>query len=375
MKQLPVVLKSALRHALAPVLNGCWFHWRRHRLEVTRSGQPLKPGITAVVVARNEAYLIPFCLESLLGAVDQIVCVDNGSDDDTLARLVEFRDHNAHNLDVEVLSMPDALLGDCREAALGHTKHEWHLRWDADMVCRTTGTETLIALRRKVLADDRPRSVQLPRTNLHGDLRHTLRLYPTVDPGEPILMRASRQLRYQEFGRFDSVRIPLHYRHVADLGRYYVHCAGLKSDKNLLHRFHYFTWREALAAAPDAMTRRALLDFEAFKRRRNLDLFGTNDSRALKFRFQRQLAHNLQPYDPMIHGPYPEVLRHELERPDPRFEVLYRDGRPYLRLDRSDREMLEYQPTADDLAWDPEIFFRRVLTPAQCSKLGITTEP
>lgn len=368
-------LKAGARRVLAPGLDAGWYRWRRRRLEVTRGGEPPRPGITAVVVARNEGYMIPFCLESLLGAVDQIVCIDNGSADDTLARMREFRSTHGSEVDIEVVSMTGALLGECREAGLERTRCQWHLRWDADMVCHTTGAEAFAALRRRVLNDDRPRTIQLPRTNLFGDLRHTLRLWPVVDPGEPILMRFSRHVRYQEFGKFDTVRVPFHYRQLKDSGRYCAHCAGLKSDENLIHRFHYFAWREAVNTAPAGAARHALSDFDAFQRWRNLEFFGTNDPCSLKFRFQRQMVYHLQRYDPAVYGPYPDVLRRELERTDPRFEVLYRDGRPYLRLDRADREMLDYRPTAEDLAWDPEALLKRFLTPQEYAKLGISALP
>jgi len=365
------VLKSSARHLVAPILHLGWYRRRRYRLEVTSNRQALKPGITAIVAARNEAYLIPFCLESLVGAVEQVVCVDNGSSDATLALMHEFQTRRAADLDVEILSMPGALLGECRQAALQLTRHEWHLRWDADMVCRTTGPETFSRLCRRVLTDDRPRTIQLPRTNLVGDLHHTHRLLPVIDPGEPILMRFSQLINYREIGRFDVIRVPLSYRQVVDKGHYYVHCAGLKSDENLIHRFHYFAWREAVNAAPDASSRHALADFEVFKRQRNLELFGTNSPSSLKFRYQRQLVYHLQRYDETVYGPYPEVLCSELKRPDPRFEVIYDGGRPYRRLDRADREMLDYRPTDEDLAWDPEAFLRRFFTPAQCLQLGI----
>lgn len=359
------------RRVLAPVLHAGWYRRRQRRHELTRQGERLRPGITAVVAARNEGYLIGLCLESLLGAVDQIVCIDNGSDDGTLGRMQEFAAAHRANVDVEVLSMPGALLGDCREAGLQRTRHAWHLRWDADMVARTTGPETLAELRARVLNDDRPRTIQLPRTNLWGDLRHTVRLSPVIDPGEPILVRFSQQIEYREFGKFDAVRVPLHYRQVADAGRYYVHCGGLKSDVNLIHRFHYFAWRGAVNAARDEAGRQAVGDLETFKHVRNALLFGTDDRRAVKFRWQRQFVYHCTRYDPDRYGAYPDVLRTELERATPRFEVVYRDGRPYLRRDRDDAEMLDYRPTPADLAWAPEAFLARFLTSTELSALGI----
>lgn len=342
----------------------------RGRLEVARDGTPLRPGITAVVAARNEAYTIPFCLRSLVGFVDQIVCIDNGSDDDTLSRMNQFKTECAGRIEVDILSLPGALLGECREAGLSMTRYQWHLRWDADMVAKTSGPESLIPLRLRVLADDRPRAIQLPRTNLFGDLHHALAHLPSEDPGEPILVRFDRNVHYREYGKFDVIRLPLYFRQTRERPRYYFHLQGLKSDANLLHRFHYFEWRRVANAAEGPGGGRSPEDFETFKRQRNLELFGTADERAVRFRFNRQLMYVLVRFDPERYGSYPEVLAEEL-RGRQRFEVLYRNGRPFQRLDREDREMAGYEPSRADMEWDAEAFLRRFLTPAQVAQIGL----
>src|SRR5262245_55675788 len=97
-------LKAALRPPLAV---GIWPVVRpfRGRIERTRAGGSLVPGITAVVAARNEAYTLPFCLRSLIGFADQIVCVDNGSDDGTLALMEAFKAEHGGDVAVDVVSM------------------------------------------------------------------------------------------------------------------------------------------------------------------------------------------------------------------------------------------------------------------------------
>jgi hypothetical protein len=110
--------------------------------------------------------------------------------------------------------------------------------------------------------------------------------------------------------------------------------------------------------------------FDAFTQRRNLELFGTTDPQSLKFRYQRQLSYHLTTYDTEQFGDYPEVLKNELSRQQ-RFEVLYRDGRPWLRVDREDPEMVGYEPTPEDLDWDPEAFLRRFLDAEQCRLIGV----
>jgi glycosyltransferase involved in cell wall biosynthesis len=341
----------------------------RGTLERSRDGEDLRPGITAVISARNEDYTIPFCLRSLVGVVDQVVCIDNGSDDTTLTEMERFREEHGDEIDVEIASMPGALLGDCRNEGLRRTRHQWHLRWDADMVATTSGPDSILEVTGRALADDRPRTIQLARTNLFGDLWHTQRLTDVIEPGEGFLMRFGKHVRYQEFGRFDAVRVPFYYQQAREPTSHIFHLAGLKSAENLIHRFHYFTWRETVnreGAALDS-ERRTL---EGFIRQTNLELFGTNDPRSVKFRYLRQAAYHLVRYDSDRYGAYPEVLEAELDGPQ-RFEVLYRDGRPWMRVDHEDDEMAGYEPTEEDLAWDPEEFLRRFLTDNQCAELDV----
>ena len=68
--------------------------------------------------------------------------------------LHKLSDHAVEKIEVDILEMPGALLGDCREAGLNATRYQWHLRWDADMVCKTSGEESMIQLREKVLKSE-----------------------------------------------------------------------------------------------------------------------------------------------------------------------------------------------------------------------------
>jgi hypothetical protein len=191
-----------------------------------------------------------------------------------------------------------------------------------------------------------------------------------IDAGESWLMRFGRGIHYTELeGKFDVVRPPLYYSHRREPGRHIFHLAGLKSDENLIHRFHYFAWREAVNREGDALGPE-LRTLDGFKRRRNLELFGTDDPRSVKYRYRRQLAYHFVRYDPHRYGDYPEALREELAKPQ-RYEVVYRDGRPWTRIDREDSEMMAYQPTPEDLEWDPEVFLRRFLGPEECRVIGV----
>jgi glycosyltransferase involved in cell wall biosynthesis len=363
-KNLRTALRPPLARVLWPLLQPV-----RGRIERGRDGRRLLPGITAIMAARDEDYTIRFALRSLVGFADQIICVDNGSVDRTLEEMEAFKEEYADRVDIEVLSMPGKLVGELWEAGLDRTRHEWFSPWDADMVAKTTEPADIRQFRTRMLADPRPRIISLPHTNLFGDLQHVLRLNPVNDPGEPKLFRFGRNIGYREYGRYYAVRLPLYFVHAAEREQLWSHLAGIKSTENLMHRFHYWEWRDTVNREGDALDP-ALRDLDEFKRRRNEELLGTNEPRSLKWRYMRQLSYMLAPYDPKKSGDYPEVLGEELSRPQ-RFEVVYRDGRPWNRIDREDEEMLGYEPTAEDLAWDPEAFLRRFLSADECRQVGI----
>ncbi|MDP6908200.1 MAG: glycosyltransferase family A protein [Flavobacteriales bacterium] len=343
-------LKSIIRKVLSVLLYHGWYKWVTS-WNKARNGRLLKNGICAVVSAKNEAYIIPFCLKSLLGIVDQIVCIDNGSDDGTLQVMQDFKTRFGDRIEVDVLEMPGALLGDCRNAGLEHTRYKWHLRWDADMVCRNSGPDDMKLLRQEVLNNDRPRTIQLPRTNLRGDFHHTRKNLPAIDPGEPILVRFGKDIKYVEYGKFDVIKVPFYYAIEKQKKRYYFHCEGLKSDDNLIYRRQYFEWREAFNMHTDASRPSEIFNFELFKKNWCEKEFETTDTKELKWRFQREFCNRLEKIDEQLFGEYPDVLKAEMKNENTRFEVVLKNGKPYCRIDRFDKEMLHYKPTESDLKW------------------------
>ena len=206
-------------------------------------------------------------------------------------------------------------------------------------------------LRQQVLENDRPRTIQLPRTNLRGDFRHTRKNLPAIDPGEPILVRFGTDIEYVEHGKFDVIRVPFYYAIATELKRYYFHCEGLKSDGNLIYRRQYFEWREAYNSHSDQNRPSAVADFEVFKRNWNQRNFGTNDPLSLKWRFQREFCDRLVKIDETLFGPFPDVLEAEKTAKNTRFEVVLENGLPTYRIDREDQEMADYEPSVEDLQW------------------------
>ncbi len=362
-------IKSFLRRILSFLYYYIVYQFTRKKYEQTRDSKPLKPGISAVVAAKNEEVLIKYCLESLIGFADQIICIDNGSDDNTLSIMQSFSNKNKDKIDISVISMPDALLGDCREMGLKKTKHQWHLRWDADMVFKTSGTEKAEDLRKKVLSCSKPIAFQLARTNLFGDFKHTSLIYNIVDPGEPILIRFAKNIKYVEYDRFDIIKLPFYYKTIKEIRRFYHHFDGLKPDLRLMYRNCYFDWREQNNKAVNCGEQDKIKDFNTFQKEWQMERYQTNDLKSLKYRFQKEYVIQLKPYDVDVYGDYPDVIREMILSNNSRFQIEYIDGKPDRRIDFEDSEMTNYIPTKEDMEYNPHIYLKKVLNPEQYNKL------
>ena len=93
-----------------------------------------RPAITACLIVRDEARVLPRCLRSLAGAYDELCVVDTGSTDGTLdiarkagARTLSFTACNGADGKIEDFAA-------ARNAALGLATGDWILQIDADEV-------------------------------------------------------------------------------------------------------------------------------------------------------------------------------------------------------------------------------------------------
>lgn len=344
--------------------------WGSFLFEKTRDKKKLKPGITAVVSAKNEEVSVLLSLKSLIGFADQIVCIDNGSDDDTLKILNNFKEQYHDSCDITVLSMPGALLGECRDMGLRLTRHQWHLRWDADMVFKTSGEESSSQLRSIVLKTRRPVAFQLPRVNLYGDFYHTSRFYDVVDRGEPFLMRFSNKIIYREDGKFDIVKLPLYYLTKRITKKYIFHCDGIKPNSRLIYRNCYFDWRQKYNAATDE-NKKNLSDFIKFKKEWEITRYGTNDEMSLIYRHQKEYLMHYKRFDPETYSDFPDIIAEHQATGQSRFIVLYKNGRPYTRSDSKNPNIQNYVPTNEDLLFDPVSFLKDLLPEKELNKIKV----
>jgi glycosyltransferase involved in cell wall biosynthesis len=328
----------------------------RSKKEKSHVGQPLKPGITAVIAMKNEDYTIGLCLESLVGFADQIVVIDNGSTDKSLEIAYAFKEKFKNLCEVDIFEMPNALLGDCRDLGLKNTRFQWHLRWDADMIAYSNGPNDIKKLKPQLLKSNKPRTYQLTRINLYGDLEHTIG--KVLEAGEPWLVWFNQDLKYQEFGKFDALQVPYYYEQIVVPSNHIFHCSGTKSLENLIHRFHYFTWREFYNSFSDANRPKQLEDFEVFKNLRNQYLFDSIEPEIVHYRYNRQLSSQFKKFDLHRFSYFPEVIQNELLNTHKRFVVCYKNKEPFYRFDAEDPLSTNWESIQDE--WDIKQFFKRI---------------
>lgn len=140
--------------------------------------------VTIVVPVRNEARNI----EAFLGAhrwAAELIVVDNGSDDDTMAR--------ASAAGARVLSCPEVTIGEARNAGIAAATYAWVLSLDADEVAEPELAEEL----RVLLSAPRFEAYQIRRRNRYLGREQTRGSW-----GHEWLVRLARREH-----RYDSVLV------------------------------------------------------------------------------------------------------------------------------------------------------------------------
>lgn len=120
-------------------------------------------GVSALVRVRNEAAKIEACLGSILGCFDEVVVVDNASDDDTADRVASLGRHHRHGDRIRLFSYPHRLARFGPEHALVPADSvrsavyfsNWALarctrraicKWDGDMVLLAAARVEFVAM-------------------------------------------------------------------------------------------------------------------------------------------------------------------------------------------------------------------------------------
>lgn len=311
----------------------------------------LKPGVSALVCCKDEEYNIELCLNSLVGLVDQIICIDHNSSDRTFNKMMDFKNRNP-NINVCVKKFDGTSLKDARNYGLKNVVHKWLLNCGGDFVFDSENLQVR-NLFQNLQISNKFQSYQLTYVNLYGDLYHTYKNSNVIATGEYYIVKLSKPVKFVENQKFDYLKIPFFYNKKTIETPFFFHLSGMKDDLRLLYRNCYFEWREIVNhLVSKNITNSPYLDFTYFEKYWRLALYETSDEKSIKYRHSRQICEiTIKRYDPLLYVRYPKIINELISRGNERFKVAYKNDKPYYRKDSTDVNMLNYEPTEKDLNW------------------------
>ncbi len=273
-----------------------------------------KMGISVFMRVRNEAdWILPSIL-SLQDFADEIIVVDNGSEDGTVEQIRQVQ--KKITIPVRLFEEPELDIHDLSNFALARTTFHWTVRWDGDFVAHTTGENNISGLRERLLSLDSRRYylIYLRLINLCGDLCHQ-------DSREMVHIEEyihsySDQARYIHPGRFEALQTPKYYRALFWYEPYAFH-VNVKPARRMLMRHFWEDWME-------------LKDYQRHPRLEDYveahlpDVFGTSSWDEAQQACILKASDNYIRYSQDTFGPHPELLRPHLKKP--KYQLLYDNG-------------------------------------------------
>lgn len=352
LKRVAIAVSFIRYVLLRPViswLSFCLYYKFQHKAKQrSKNGLTLKDGIAFCLVARDEAFTIDACLQSVIGFADQLVAVDNGSSDDTFDKMLRFKEQHGGNMDITVLQRPDLNLSECRQLCLDYVTRTWFFRGDGDFILLPAFKQ----LGKGILKSGRPGAVSLQLIELFGDEQHGNKYVRFIRPGEYYLRSFESDIRYEEFfGRIEHARIPIYYRLQRKKAVGLLHANFCKSNRRIFYRTCYLDYREY------ANKQRQPMDFATFESKWIRHVFQSANDEVIEFRMARLIAVMCERVNKAYED---EITNTGIVFQSP-YIVLYRDNKPFLRVlkNEADKYTLDYISGLEDPAWwpDADVFY------------------
>ena len=295
-------------------------------------------GISVLFASQNSEETLVLSVCSFLEFADEIILVDNGSQDSSVRLGEQLQAAYPHKIRFyNEPELPD--LYHNRQYAFMRSHYRWVVRADTDFVAYTTGELDIRHFRRHLLEQPRgllPKIYGAPLPNLNCDFWHTgmekLALKPGVDdPGRyvapPLTMPNPRiyevfpGFKFQRLGRFEGTSFNRLVRLLRQVWPHplWMHC-NLKSDRSYLFRSERTNWRQ-------------LGDFqryptlESFVLEKVIEKYQTRDLDLAADRFmQTNVYPFLQEYDPQKVASYPDLVLAQMNY-NPVYQIAEQSGR------------------------------------------------
>lgn len=278
--------------------------------------QPTRPmGISVFMRVKNEADWIRPSILSLQSFADEIIVVDNGSEDGTAEQIRHVQKKTA--TPILLFDKPELDINALSNFALSKTTYHWVVRWDGDFVAHTTGENAISGLRERLLSLDPKRYylIYLRLINLCGDLFHQ-------DSREMVHIEEyihafSDQARYIHPNRFESIKTPKYFKPLFWYEPYAFH-VNVKPARRMLLRYFWEDWME-------------LKDYRKYPRvedyvdARISEEFGTISMEEAERRCVQSVCGNCISFQRDTFGPYPKLLIPYLQQP--KYQMVSKNGK------------------------------------------------
>jgi glycosyltransferase involved in cell wall biosynthesis len=301
-------------------------------------------GISCVIRCKNEVEWVRLCILSIVEFADEIIYVDNESDDGSLAAVHQLREDwgiekmkifRYPRLDGERFTI-DKLTNYAFEQA---TK-TWVFRWDADFIARTQQLYSIIALKELWARNRRDVDLfNLCGTNLFGDHVHYLDSPPyDYDFCYEAYLWRNKGYRYVQGPHYEKLVFDRQPRVLSigprasegDRRVFFFHLQALKPDETIAWRKTRSLWWEYCLT-----TGSTKLSYEEWL----ADFWGTDCRDEQTRRCMQEFLKQVKRHDKIgcEWGDYPLLMKPYLE--DPKYEIVYQDGSPHHRITHEDREV------------------------------------
>ena len=265
-----------------------------------------------MMTVKNEEDWIEKSVSSIIDSVDEVVVVDNGSDDRTSSILANLKQR--FNQKLHVFTYPQENFCAAVNFNLSKTAYRWIIRWHGDFVARTTGDLALSRLVDRIRSLDQRRyfCIWIGPVSLDGDLFHQIR--QAAVELEPLIFTNAPGLHYEQLGRFEVLQVPWYYKRLEWRELHFFHMRYVKPARRILYRFFWTEWM----SLPDKSKYPTL---DLYVRHRIKETYGTSDLNEATRRRIQDLGRELVPYDKTRFGVYPAIIAEDLNRP--KYRLIY----------------------------------------------------
>lgn len=265
--------------------------------------------ISVTIISWFEEDCIDLAIQSIRNFADEVILVDNNSQDDTvnIARDLLKQFHIPHSIYV----LQGALMFESRYKAIQEASCDWVMMQDGDLVMCEKGKESLQTLR--TLVEDNKNEnymYRVPDINLCGDYRHLMKKQP-VNPPHKFLFNANFAVG---MGERDRPKFPNH-RFKKLEGVFGADLSRVRTHWRSLIRFRQHEWIKD-GRYP------SLIEYLENEVGTPLDTFKEH----APHNYLRYLKNQCLPIEDYFEegvNILPELLQEELK--EPRFEIIYKD--------------------------------------------------